>query len=66
MRQISIRAEIDTIAGKGRLVDQQTKTITRKLHNGPVVPLLMAGVALPDVALADPTYHIFETPTDRR
>ena len=43
-------------------MDQRTKTITRKLRNGPVVPLLMAGAALPGVALADPTYNILETP----
>jgi len=43
MWQISIKAEIVTIAGEGLLVDQRTKTLIRKLRNGPVVPLLMAG-----------------------
>lgn len=47
---------------EGRVVDQRTNFKTRKLRRGPVVSLLLAGVALPGAVLADPTYHIFETP----
>ncbi|WP_236627409.1 YjbH domain-containing protein, partial [Sulfitobacter sp. HI0027] len=52
----------NNIAGKGRFVDRQTKLGMRRLNRGPLVSMLLAGVALPGVALADPTYDIFDTP----
>lgn len=62
LQGLSVPNLANNIAGKGRFVDRQTKLGMRRLNRGPLVSMLLAGVALPGVALADPTYDIFETP----